>query len=493
MKVVTMLPNGDFDKMEPFMQSTKLSAAIDMEVGPDGRLYILEYGSGWFSKNPDAGLSRIDYNGGNRPPKIKGIQVDKLSGRLPLKINATVDVRDPENDKLTYLWSLGNEIKKETTEPKLEFTFNKPGDYPISVEVKDNQNASGKSETVNVYAGNEMPTVAINIKGNQTFYFPNKQVNYEVKIEDRDDTSTMKDMNNLLVSADYIEGTERAANTQGHQVLTEVMAGKSLMMSLDCKTCHSITEKSIGPSYTQVSQRYKKDPKALPYLVGKIIKGGGGVWGETAMSAHPDLKENDARQIVNWIMSLANESQFKKSLPPSGTLNATLNNPPKDNGLLLISASYTDKGGPNIKPLTGSNSVFLRSNKIMFGGVKNKNGFTTVNINGGRIMVAPKGTGWFSIDSIDLTGIDGADVMLLWEKPPQSGYLFEVRLDSPEGKKLGEFTLQGVAGTKGGKVLKLNLEQVSDRMFHNVYIVSKVQDPKEPNQVGLQWIQFQSK
>ncbi|HEY0434431.1 MAG TPA: PQQ-dependent sugar dehydrogenase, partial [Chitinophagaceae bacterium] len=67
-KPVTMQKNGDFDKMEPFMQNTKFNNPIDMEVGPDGRLYVLEYGSGWFSKNPDAGLYRIDYNGGNRAP-----------------------------------------------------------------------------------------------------------------------------------------------------------------------------------------------------------------------------------------------------------------------------------------------------------------------------------------------------------------------------------------------------------------------------------------
>ncbi|HEY8735140.1 MAG TPA: ThuA domain-containing protein, partial [Puia sp.] len=56
-KVVTMLPNGDFDKMEPFMQHTRFNAPIDMEMGPDGRIYILEYGNGWYEKNPDAGLS----------------------------------------------------------------------------------------------------------------------------------------------------------------------------------------------------------------------------------------------------------------------------------------------------------------------------------------------------------------------------------------------------------------------------------------------------
>ncbi|MGH2564614.1 MAG: ThuA domain-containing protein, partial [Ginsengibacter sp.] len=60
-KAVTMRPNGDFYKMESFGDSLKLAAPIDMEMGPDGRLYILEYGTGWFHRNPDSGLSRIDF------------------------------------------------------------------------------------------------------------------------------------------------------------------------------------------------------------------------------------------------------------------------------------------------------------------------------------------------------------------------------------------------------------------------------------------------
>ena len=45
-----MQENGDFDKMESFMGSTKFNSIIDMEVGPDGKLYLLEYGNGWFAK-----------------------------------------------------------------------------------------------------------------------------------------------------------------------------------------------------------------------------------------------------------------------------------------------------------------------------------------------------------------------------------------------------------------------------------------------------------
>jgi cytochrome c len=63
-KAVTMAPNGDYVSMEPFMANVPLAAPIDMELGPDNKLYVLEYGKGWFAKNPDAALVRIDYNNG---------------------------------------------------------------------------------------------------------------------------------------------------------------------------------------------------------------------------------------------------------------------------------------------------------------------------------------------------------------------------------------------------------------------------------------------
>jgi len=61
-KAVSFQPNGDFEQMEPFIPHSVLHNCIDMEAGPDGRLYLLEYGTGWFVKNPDAGLYRVDYS-----------------------------------------------------------------------------------------------------------------------------------------------------------------------------------------------------------------------------------------------------------------------------------------------------------------------------------------------------------------------------------------------------------------------------------------------
>ena len=491
-KAVTMLPNGDFDKMESFIPNVKLNSPIDMEVAPNGKIYILEYGSGWFSKNPDAGLAVIEYIGGNRAPKVANLSVDKNSGALPFKVTATVDAVDPEKDKMNFVWDLGNGEKKETTEPKLEYTYDKAGDYTISVSVSDKEKATTKSGEVRVYAGNETPVVTINLEGNKTFYFPGKAVKYSVNIEDKDDTAKVKDLSNLIVSADYVEGSDKAGTNQGHLILTGAMIGKNTMLSLDCKTCHKIDEKSIGPSFTDVAKRYAKDPKAPAYLSDKIIKGGGGVWGETAMAAHPNLKPEDAKMIVTWIQSLAG-SENKKSLPPSGSVQPTLNKPAKDNGVLVLSATYSDKGGNNIKPMTGNNSVALRNNKVTFFGVTKMDGFTAADFGGVRYMLTPRPTGWFSIDDIDLSGINSFTLGVNWQAASEKGYDFEIRLDAKDGKKIADISLPGGLPTKGpigGTILQGKLEPVTDGKLHSLYIVSKIKDPNEPNQVALAFIQL---
>jgi len=495
-KSVTLRTNGDFDKMEPFMEHIKLANPIDMELGPDGKIYILEYGTGWFQKNPDAALSRIDYIAGNRAPKITKISVDKPAGALPFAVKINVDAMDPEKDNMTYIWNTGDGSTKETTVPELIHTYTKTGDFSITVEIKDKDGASVKSEPISVYAGNTTPVANINIIGNQVFYFPGKPVNYSVTATDKEDTAIS--LTNLFVSADYIEGTDLAAMPQGHQQGEATISGRSLVLSLDCKSCHKEAEKSIGPAYVEVAKKYQKDPKAHSYLADKILKGGGGVWGETQMAAHPSLPASDIQQMVQWIMSLSGNKTIRKSLPPSGSLSPSLGKPVKDNGVLSISASYTDNGGVNIKSLTGRTVRLLRNNKVLFTGKEKSKGYTTINFNGFNFLITPAPAGWFALDNIDLSGIGSIIITAGWQQPPQFGFDFEIRLDSVDGKLLGAGSLTAPKGeTKPGQIgfgmSKIPVEAVTDGKLHTIYIVSKTKDPKENAQVGLQALQFNLK
>ena len=475
-KVITMNPEGDFDKMEPFIASTQLNSPIDVEVGPDGKLYILEYGSGWFSKNPDAGISRIDYNSGNRAPKVKEITVNKTSGSLPLAVEVKTDASDPESKDLIYRWNLGGEIK-ETKTPSIAHTFTTAGNKVIFVEVVDEEKKSTKSASVNVYAGNEAPSVQINVKGNKTFYFPNIPVSYSVTTSDKEDKQTID--SNLVISTDYQEGFDRAETPQGHVVMTEAMTGKSIVSGLDCKACHTVELKSVGPAFKDVAAKYAKDPTAVSHLVNKIIKGGSGVWGEVSMPGHPDLKIEDAKLIVTYIKSLAGDA--KASLPSNGSVSPLMGKEFNQNASFLISANYTDNGGKNIQPMTGFGSYLLRSPAMDFSGITNLKEYTKIEDDDDHIVgVIPNEEAYFSIDSIDLTGIKAVEFFYGAQAAPSLGYTFEIRLDTQNGQLLGKGSLASITKVEKKTENKIvtgkasvNLAPITDGKFHNLYVITR--------------------
>ncbi|GGK87749.1 cytochrome c552 [Rufibacter glacialis] len=93
-------------------------------------------------------------------------------------------------------------------------------------------------------------------------------------------------------------GTDRSAGTGS------VENGAKLIAQSDCTACHKIDQKVVGPAYEAVAQKYENNEKDIAYLAGKIIQGGQGVWGPVAMTPHPGLSEQDAKQMAQYIMSL---------------------------------------------------------------------------------------------------------------------------------------------------------------------------------------------
>ncbi|MBS1488254.1 MAG: ThuA domain-containing protein [Bacteroidetes bacterium] len=466
--MVSLQPNGDYDKMEPFFPKLKMNSVIDMEAGPDGRLYLLEYGSGWFTKNDDAGLARIDYNAGNLPPRIGELTINKTSGVLPLTIEASISSEDPEKKQMTYLWTLTNGNVKETKEPKLTYTFNEVGDYPIFVEVKDSEGGSSKSNVVNVYAGNEIPQVNIRItEGNKSFYLPGEKIGYTVDVTDNDASI---DPANLFVSVEYVEGFDKAATTLGHQQGQMAISGKSLTQSLDCKICHKENGKSIGPSFIDVAKKYQNNANASGYLASKIVKGGSGVWGDVAMAAHPTLADKDVQQMVTYILGLAGTEAQKKSLPATGSITPPTNLKP--NATLVLSASYTDKGGQNIKALTGSNSISLGSSTISLTEIKKLSGFASIKYGGRTVLFYPKSEGWLGIEDIDLTNVKSLMIVSGWQEVPKTALRYDIRLDDVKGKSIGSGILPvQKSGAMGMSIIPLNHPR--DGKKHTIYIIAK--------------------
>jgi len=82
----------------------------------------------------------------------------------------------------------------------------------------------------------------------------------------------------------------------------DMKAAADLFAKSDCITCHAIDKKMVGPTFKDVAAKYRGDKGAEDRLVGKVIKGGSGVWGTAAELPHPNMKEEDIRTLVQWIL-----------------------------------------------------------------------------------------------------------------------------------------------------------------------------------------------
>lgn len=80
--------------------------------------------------------------------------------------------------------------------------------------------------------------------------------------------------------------------------------GKALIEASDCLTCHKDDAKLIGPAYQEVAKKYENTKANIKMLSEKIIKGGQGNWGEIPMAGHPNISEEDASAMVEYILTM---------------------------------------------------------------------------------------------------------------------------------------------------------------------------------------------
>jgi cytochrome c len=81
------------------------------------------------------------------------------------------------------------------------------------------------------------------------------------------------------------------------------MANADLAKAKNCMACHAVANKLVGPAYKDVAAKYAGQKDAEAKLVGKVIKGGSGVWGAIPMPANPQVSEADAKTLVKWILA----------------------------------------------------------------------------------------------------------------------------------------------------------------------------------------------
>jgi len=485
MMAVTLDQNGDYVSMEPFLPHLKVIAPMDMKIAHDGAIYLLAYGTNWFSKSADAGLIRVEYSEGNRNP-VAVLKASGQYGAAPFTVKfSAADSRDYDpGDQLAYEWQIGNKILRG---PEVSHVFTKPGTYNVALTAADQQGGKGMA-TVQIKVGNTPPRTSITSSSNRSFYWDDSVLDYRVQIQDPEDKPI--DVSRATVSFNYLPlGKDLASALSGAGTSNIQHAGaEKLYASLDCKSCHALDAKSIGPSLKDIAGRYQGKTEVVATLAEKVMKGGSGNWGTYAMSAHPDLEQGEAKALVEYILAL---DQKPASLPLSGRVALTEHLGKGEQGAYVLLANYQDKGANGIEPLSARAQLVLRHPKI-----------EVEDFDGGNVwvVIATEMTGFISyarniyanrfvkFNQLDLTHIKSITFRLL---EMGVGGTIEVRLDQPDGPRVG--LLEVPAGkstdfTTGWKDAVASLKPTTG--VHDVYFVFKNPTHERRELFFVDWLYF---
>ena len=453
---ISMDENSNYTGMERFVPAYRPSEIIDIKFGPDGDLYVLDYGSTWFAKSADSQLVRIEYNGGNRAPIVQ-ITADRTGGLAPFKVAfSSTGTTDFDGDPLTYEWTVESAeggTPRVFKGPNPTITFDRKGIYVATLTVTDPSGAKATA-SLDVIAGNAPPSVSIDVKGgNKTFFTPGAPLTYSVQVSDREDGmlgSGKIAPEQVAFTIDYVpEGFDVAALKHGQAKVdasARFAVARALMAKSDCANCHNRDTKSRGPSFAQLAEKYKPDPDTLTALATKIRNGGTGVWGTEVMPAHPLITMHEATTMANYMLSV--KDPRLSTIPMQGTFTPTV--PVGDNGRgsLVLRAIYTDQGAEGLPHQTAEAIAVLRTPRRGPAFADVQQGVTAAPVRGTAGAVIPKANSHIAYRNIDLTGIARVDVMA--QASPRNdnvGGTIEVRTGSPTGPLLG----QGVVSLPGGR------------------------------------------
>nr|WP_284711836.1 PQQ-dependent sugar dehydrogenase [Streptomyces sp. MSC1_001] len=180
---------------------------IDMAFGPDGALYVLDYGTEIFKSSPQSALYRLEPVYGGRAP-IAQARADRTNGKGPLPVAFTsAGSKDPENGALTYTWDFGDGTSSSAPDPTHTYTAN--GQYNARLTVTDPDGKAG-SQTMVITVGNTAPSLNLILPADGQLFSFGDTLSYRVTGNDPEDGAI--DCSKVVVH--YVLGHD----SHGHQM-----------------------------------------------------------------------------------------------------------------------------------------------------------------------------------------------------------------------------------------------------------------------------------
>jgi cytochrome c len=466
--------NSNRVRIEPFLETHSFKRPVDMKLGRNGELYILEYGDTW-GFNDDSRLLRVDYNRGNRSPLAK-ISAEGNIGPSPLKVSfsseGTVDA--DRGDELRYEWrtKAGGEVVSIEKHPEL--TFKEDGVYNVELTVSDSTGATSVARTPTL-VGNSLPELRFEYPRSGGFFHWGRDLRFRVDGYDLEDDESMGKIT--------VRGGQEVSDGPSERD----PIGLKLMRGSDCFNCHALGHKIVGPSILEIAKRYENDSEALDRAAQRVIDGSTTVWSDVPMLPHPQHTIAETRQMVGWILSQKEGDVSMVLVDSFAASHLKVGERPEENApeTFVLSASYTDGGAAPVGPLTSTISLELRSARIEAETARERDGIRVRNNKDGKNqknLSSIESGDWARYGVVDLQGIGQVSCRA---SSDESGGEVVFRMNTKDGKILG----------------KVEVGSTGDWNAYRDF-VAEVEDPGEPfeliltfegadDMMHLNWFEFQ--
>jgi cytochrome c len=212
---------------EIFDPSAGFDRPMDFDFGPDGALYVVDWGSGFGGNNDTSGVYKVNYVEGD-PAPIARASADVTSGLAPLTVQFSSEgTRHPGGEPIALQWTFGDGSEPSTEENPVH-TYTENGRYTAQLVVTDESGQTGVAN-VTVVVGNVAPEVSITFPENGGFFEWGDQVLYEIEVTDPDGEVSCDDVT-LFTSLGHdshahpfeeltgCSGTIQTARDEGHGI-----------------------------------------------------------------------------------------------------------------------------------------------------------------------------------------------------------------------------------------------------------------------------------
>lgn len=211
---------------------------------------------------------------------------------------------------------------------------------------------------IGVGQDNHPPEVRFLAPKNGQTYAVQSRVPYSLRISDPEDGESQYEeipRNQVLLKVQHVSGD--ALPPDGNGSPGKDPPGLLGILGSNCLNCHAFKGRLIGPSFLDITRKYKAGASDMALMASRIKNGSSGVWGPVVMPGHPELTAREIEEMLRWIME---EAALDKTDYYTGTEGTILLNPPPGGGkegALLLTAGYTDQGVDGAQRLKGESSI----------------------------------------------------------------------------------------------------------------------------------------